>query len=60
MPCLSKFVRSHAHPEDDEVEQPVDAGPLELCLSRVLHELGVLAGEDDDAVGPLRVAEDGA
>ena len=57
---LLEMVTMLTHPEDDEVEQPVDAGPLELCLSRVLHEFGVLAGEDDDAVGPLRVAEHGA
>ena len=46
-----------SHPEDDEVEQAVNARPLELCLSRVLHELGVLPGEDDDAVAPQRVPQ---
>ena len=52
--------RVAAYPEDDEVEQPIDARPLELGLSRVLHEFRVLACEDDDAVGPLGVAQDGA
>ena len=49
--------------EDDEVVDDVpvqlarDAGPLARRDARVDHDLGLLAGEDDDAEHPLRVPE---
>ena len=46
--------------QDDEVEQLVDGGALELGLARVLHELGVLASEEHHAVAPGRVPQHGA
>jgi len=50
--------RGPSYAEDDEVEEPVDGGALELGFPAVLHQFRVPAGEDDDAVAPLRVAED--
>lgn len=49
---------NESHPEDDEIQQPINRSPFEFRLARILHELRVAAGEDDDAVAPLRVAKD--
>lgn len=46
-----------SYSKDDEIEEAVDGGPLELGFPGVLHELRVPAGKEDDAVAPLRVAE---
>ena len=46
-----------AHPQNDIVQQTVDAGAFELGFARVLHEFGVPAGEHHQAVAPLCVAQ---
>lgn len=48
------------HPNDNEVEQAIHSSALELRLARVLHQLRVDAGEDDEAVAPLRVPQHAA
>lgn len=48
------------NPNDNVVEQFIDGGAFELCLARVLHELGVLACEQNDAVAPFCVTQDAA
>lgn len=45
------------YPDDDIVEQFVDGGTFEVGFAGVLHELGVLTSEDDDAITPLRVTQ---
>ena len=45
-------------PQDDEVQQLVDRGALELGLAGVLHELGVLPGEEHHTIAPGRVPQD--
>ena len=63
-PCNNNFLyntnKNPTHPYNKKIKQPIYAGALELGLAGVLHELGVLAGEHDDAVAPLRVAEHAA
>lgn len=49
-----------SHPNYDEIQQSINASALEFGLSRVLHQLGVLAGEHNDTVAPLRVAQHAA
>jgi len=49
-----------SYTKNDEVEEPIDGGALELGFAGVLHEFGVATSEDDDAVAPARVAQDAA
>ena len=61
-PAGHRAEEAHAQQEyhnakDDEVQQLVYRGPLQLRLARVLHELGVLAREQHHAVAPGRVAQ---
>lgn len=56
--CLVKCLLPH--PNDNEVEQAIHSSALELRLARVLHQLRVDAGEDDEAVAPLRVPQHAA
>lgn len=46
----------YIYPDDNVVEEFVDCGAFELGLAGVLHEFGVLTGEDNYTVTPLRVA----
>ena len=45
--------------EDDEVQQLVNGGPLEFSLSRILHQLGVFAGKQHNAIAPWGVSQHG-
>lgn len=51
---------TRTHPQNDKVEESVNACALEFRLARVHHEFGVLAGEDDNTIAPLGVAQDAA
>jgi hypothetical protein len=51
---------SPTYTQNDKVEEPIDGCALEFGLARVLHELRVATGENDDAVAPAGVAEDAA
>lgn len=50
-------VLGDTYPYNKKIKQPVDTGAFKLGLAGVLHELGVLACEHDDAVAPRSVAE---
>jgi hypothetical protein len=53
----AKELVTPTHADDDEIQELVDVGPLELGFPRVLHEFRVFAGKDDETVAPLRVPQ---
>ena len=50
----------NSYPHNKNVDDLVDVGALEDALAAVHHQLGVLAGKDDHAVTPARVAQHAA
>lgn len=53
---LSK-VRKFPYPDDNKIQQSIDGSPFEFRFAGVLHQFGILTGEYDDAVAPLRVPQ---
>ena len=45
------------NPQDDEVQQLVDRGPLELCLAGILHQFGVFARKQNQTIAPWSVSQ---
>lgn len=51
---LTKYI---THPDDEDIQKPVQTGPFEGGLSAVHHEFSVATGENDQTVAPAGVAQ---